>query len=218
MKNSGEVIANEPLTSNIQKLSLKLNKDAKTYQAGDFYFVSFKEKEKLTEAHPFSTASKPQKDQLDFIIHKVGDFTKNIDQYRVGTKVHLEGPYGLFDQEVKDSNGPIVLYALGTGIAPLLSLAQEYTNKKDIHLIWSTSSSENYFTNELTELENRGVHIDQRQHRYSNSDLKKIISNNELKQGDFFVVGSASIVIKVKQSLHKLGISKSRIHDEHLTM
>lgn len=81
MKNSGEVIVNEPLTSNIQKLSLKLNKDAKSYKAGDFYFISFREKGKSTEAHPFSVASKPQKDQLDFIIHKVGDFTKNIGHW-----------------------------------------------------------------------------------------------------------------------------------------
>lgn len=152
MKNSGEVVINQPLTHNIQKLSLKLNKDAKEYNAGDFYFLSFRAKGKSTEAHSFSVASKPKKDQLDFIIHKVGNFTKNIDQYEVGTPVHLEGPYGLFNQEAKNAQGPIVLYALGTGIAPLLSLAQEYTGKKDIHLIWSTSSKENYFTDKLKTL------------------------------------------------------------------
>lgn len=122
------------------------------YNAGDFYFLSFRAKGKSTEAHSFSVASKPKKDQLDFIIHKVGNFTKNIDQYEVGTPVHLEGPYGLFNQEAKNAQGPIVLYALGTGIAPLLSLAQEYTGKKDIHLIWSTSSKENYFTDKLKTL------------------------------------------------------------------
>ena len=218
MKNSGEVIVNEPLTSNIQKLSLKLNKNAKTYKAGDFYFISFREKGKSAEAHPFSVASKPQKDRLDFIIHKVGDFTKNIGQYEIGTQVHLEGPYGLFDQEVQEANGPVILYALGTGIAPLLSLAQEYTGKKDIHLIWSTSSQEEYFTDELKDLENKGLTVDKKQHRYSDSELKQIISKKELNDGNFFIVGSAPIVIKVKKTLHNLGINKNRIHDEHLTM
>lgn len=218
MKNSGEVIVNEPLTDNIQRLSLKLNKDAKSYKAGDFYFISFREKGKSAEAHPFSVASKPKKDQLDFIIHKVGDFTKNIGQYEIGTQVHLEGPYGLFDQEVRAANGPIILYALGTGIAPLLSLAEEYTGKKDIHLIWSTSSEENYFTEQIKELQEKGLTVDKKQHRYSDSELQRIISTNELQNGDFFIVGSAPIVIKIKQNLHRLGIAKSRIHDEHLTM
>lgn len=218
MKNSGEVIVNETLTDNIQKLSLKLNKTAKPYKAGDFYFISFRAKGKSTEAHPFSVASKPQKDRLDFIIHKVGDFTKKIDQYPVGTKVHLEGPYGLFDQEVQDSQGPIILYALGTGIAPLLSLAQEYVGKKDIHLIWSTSSNEDYFIDELKELQDKGLKVDKKQHRYSEADLRQVISNEEFSNGDFFIVGSASIVLKVKQTLHKMGVNKNRIHDEHLTM
>lgn len=136
----------------------------------------------------------------------------------IGTQVHLEGPYGLFDQEVKDSNGPIVLYALGTGIAPLLSLAQEYTGKKDIHLIWSTSSKEDYFTDELKELKNKGLVVNKKQHRYSETELKQIISDDEFKNGEFFIVGSAPIVIKVKQNLHKMGIDKNRLHDEHLTM
>ena len=139
MKNSGEVIVNESLTTNIQKLSLKLNKYA-----------------------------------------KVGDFTKNIDQYSVGTKVYLEGLYGLFDQEVKDASGPIILYTLGTGIAPLLSLAQEYTDQKKLHLIWSTNNQEDYFTEEMKTLQNKGLKVDKKQHRYSIDELKQIISNREL--------------------------------------
>lgn len=218
MKNSGEVIVNKPLTPNIQKLSFKLNKDAKQYKAGDFYFVSFRDKGKSTEEHPFSVASKPQADQIDFIIHKVGDFTKNIDQYQVGTKAHLEGPYGLFDGEAKAAEGPIVLYALGTGIAPLLSLAEEYVGQKKVHLIWSTSSEEDYFTDELKELQNKGLVVDKKQHRYSEPELQQIISEEELKNGNFFIVGSAPVVIKVKQTLHQMGISQNRIHDEHLTM
>lgn len=180
MKNSGEVIVNESLTTNIQKLSLKLNKYAKVYKAGDFYFLSFRQKGKSTEFHPFSVASKPKKDQLNFIVHKVGDFTKNIDQYSVGTKVYLEGLYGLFDQEVKDASGPIILYTLGTGIAPLLSLAQEYTDRKKLHLIWSTNNQEDYFTEEMKTLQNKGLKVDKKQHRYSIDELKQIISNREL--------------------------------------
>lgn len=63
-----------------------------------------------------------------------------------------------------------------------------------------------------------GLTVDRKQHRYSEAELKQIISDHEFKNGEFFVVGSASIVLKVKQTLNELGVNKNRIHDEHLTM
>ena len=45
MKNSGEVIVNESLTTNIQKLSLKLNKYAKVYKLEIFTFFHLDKRE-----------------------------------------------------------------------------------------------------------------------------------------------------------------------------
>ncbi|WP_242368232.1 hypothetical protein [Lactobacillus intestinalis] len=48
--------------------------------------------------------------------------------------------------------------------------------------------------------------------------MKQILSGSKIHRGNFFIVGSAPIVIRVKQTLHQLGIKKNHIHDEHLTM
>ncbi|WP_435371302.1 hypothetical protein [Lactobacillus intestinalis] len=44
------------------------------------------------------------------------------------------------------------------------------------------------------------------------------MSGSEMYKGNFFIVRSAPIVIRVKQTLHQLEIKKNHIHDEHLTM
>lgn len=72
MRNSGTVTENIPLTNNIQKITIKLNDKAPKYQAGDFYFVSFKQKGVSAEAHPFSVMSKPNSKQVSFMINQVG--------------------------------------------------------------------------------------------------------------------------------------------------
>lgn len=218
MNNGGIVAENLPLTSNVQKIKITLNQKAKQYHAGDFYFISFKSKKISGESHPFSVMSKPNKNDLTLMIHKVGDFTSQIEQIEPGTKVHLDGPYGLFNDEVKNENRPIILYALGTGIAPLISLAKEHAGKKQIHLIWSTASKENYLQNDINQLKNKNVVINEKQHRYKLAELQQILTDQEKKQGQFFIVGSAPVVIDIRRLLKSLGIKSDQLHDEHLTM
>lgn len=218
MKNGGEVIENIALTNQIRKITIALNQKAKAYHAGDFYFVSFRDKNFSSEAHPFSVLSKPNDKTLELMINQIGDFTKKVGQVKVGTKVHLDGPYGLFDGEVKESKQPIVLYALGTGIAPLLSLAEEYVGQKELHLIWSINSANNYLAGRLDDLEDDGVKVDTKQHRFTEEELKQILSDEEIKHANFFIVGSANVVLNVRNNLHLLGVKMSQLHDEHLTM
>lgn len=218
MKNGGVVSKNISRTPTIQELTIDLNEKAKEYHAGDFYFISFRSKEFSGEAHPFSVTSKPNKRQVSFLINRVGDYTKKIDQVEPGTKVHLDGPYGLFDHEISQSNLPIILYALGTGIAPLISLAEEYAGKKKIHLIWSTNSAQNYFDKRIEKLSQEDVKVNVKKHRFSDDEIEQILTFEEKQNGQFYIVGSASIVLKVRKKLEKLGIKKSHLHDEHLTM
>lgn len=124
----------------------------------------------------------------------------------------------MFNREVNESQQPIILYALGTGIVPLLSLAEEYAGRKPVHLIWSTNSQQNYLANRIKLLQTAGVKVDWQQHRFSNEKLSRLLSPAELSQGEYFIVGSAPVVLKVRKKLHHLGIAKSRLHDEHLTM
>lgn len=212
----GKVVENIALTDNIQKLTIKLNSKAPKYKAGDFYFLSFKTIS--SEKHPFSVMSKPNNEKAEFIIQEVGDFTKKVPKIPVKSLVQMEGPFGLFDKEVKQAAGPIILYGLGTGIAPLLSLAQEYSNRKDLHIIWSINNETNYVKTILESLKKDGVKIDMQKYRFSNEQLKQILTDKEINEGSYFIVGSNTIVPKVCKNLKSIGIKKSHLFDEHLTM
>lgn len=177
---------NVSLGSSMQELTLQFADESKSYQAGDFYFLSFKNVKGISrEPHPFSVSSAPrnQAHEVSFMIHRLGDFTRKITDVPVGTEVKLEGPFGLFNDEVKASESPIILYGLGSGVAPLISLAKQYEGHKQMHLIWSGQQVTNpYYQEVLTELRKNGVKVDAQVHRFVPKDLRQVISNKELKK------------------------------------
>lgn len=220
----GELIRNNKLSPTTQELKIKVSKDHR-YLAGDFYFISFNSAVISKEKHPFSVISSPSQDGniLSFIIRSVGDFTENIPKIPLGTKITLEGPYGHFDKivEASEENVPLVLYGLGTGIAPLKSMMLEYSTRREVHLIWSVKdASEHYFDTEFKQLSQEYPNIiyHSRVHRFSYQELSQILSAKEIEKGLYFVVGSARALLKVENTLKKLGVPERHIHDERLTM
>ncbi|WP_229400563.1 ferredoxin reductase domain-containing protein [Limosilactobacillus reuteri] len=123
----------------MQELTLQFKDESKNYQAGDFYFLSFRNVKGISkEPHPFSVSSAPlnKPHEVSFMIHRLGDFTQKIANIPIGTEVKLEGPFGMFNDEVKADKSPVILYGLGSGVAPLISLALQYAGNKQLHLIW----------------------------------------------------------------------------------
>lgn len=213
---------NVSLGPSMQELTLQFKDDQKNYQAGDFYFLAFKNVKGISkEPHPFSVSSAPRNNphEVSFMIHRLGDFTRRIAKVPVGAKVKLEGPFGLFNREVKNSEDLLILYGLGSGVAPLISLAQQYAGAKQLHLVWSGPQVNNpYYQQILTDLREKGVKVDVQVHRFTPKDLIRVISSNELKQGKVIIVGSASRILYVRRKLRKLGFSKDRLMDERMTM
>lgn len=220
----GELIASTSLSPTVQELQIKVPKDHH-YQAGDFYFMRFKDRRISSERHPFSVASAPSKDGniLTFIIQGLGDFTKKVPNLPLGTRVELEGPFGRFGPIIEESflKQPIILYGLGSGIAPLKSIADEYSGQRSVHIIWSgKNEQEMYYQEHFESLakENHLTSYHGKAHRFTKEELGEILSAKEMRQGLFFIVGGVQTLLKVEKTLITLGISKNRIHDERLTM
>lgn len=218
---AGVVVKNVALADDLQAVTVRLTHQ-QTYQAGSFYFVSFLGKGDVPhETHPFSVSSVPQQSptELTFTIQRRGDDTRKVNQIPVGTAVKLEGPFGCFDREIRQTTGPVILYGLGTGAAPLLSLAGQYAGQKKIHLIWSGQQVDNhYYRHQLQQLTARGVKIDTQLNRFAISKLKKIISIQEVATGRVIVVGSADKVLAVEKTLRQLGFKCRQLSDERVTL
>lgn len=73
-KTNGTVIANKQLAPNTQQLVIKLDKNDPAYQAGDFYFVSFRGSKSIgREKHPF-----PLRPPLKITLMKLPLRSKNL--------------------------------------------------------------------------------------------------------------------------------------------
>lgn len=224
-KTNGTVIANKQLAPNTQQLVIKLDKNDPAYQAGDFYFVSFRGSKSIgREKHPFSVTSAPKNDphEIAFTIQKLGDFTKKIPSVQIGTRVYLEGPYGQFDRIIRKlpKDQPLVFYGLGSGLAPLLSLAEQYGNQRQIKILWSSSKKNGlYFEKALEKLKkNPNITVIAKEGRFTEESIKKELSPKEIDQGLYFIVGPAHVILNVEKMLRKLNVKSPHIIDERLTM
>lgn len=218
--NRGTVVSNQPFGDQLQEMEVKLP-SASTYHAGDFYFLSFHGAGISSESHPFSVASAPRSDEqtVTFLIQRLGNYTRKLSSIKAGTAVKLEGPFGKFDSLLQTKDGPIILYGLGSGVAPLFSLAAQYAGQKDIHLLWTGPEvGERRLQQRVIKLQKQGVKVNSQLHRYSEDDLAKLLSATEIKNGQVVIVGSASLVLTVERHLRHLGFSRHQLHDERLTM
>ncbi|TCD53614.1 iron reductase [Alloscardovia theropitheci] len=223
-RSTGMLVENKALSDNVRSVSIKFDNE-QNYRPGDFYFIRFSAKGVSSEVHPFSVASSPLDDKhtIRFIIQSVGDYTADIKNVPIGTKVFVEGPFGRFDAIANEnSQAPLVLYGLGSGVSPLYSMALAYAKTgRQVHLIWSAKNeNEMYLDSEFTRLADSNSHVryDGKAHRFTQEDLHSVISQQEMDSAQFFIVGSAPVVIRVRSQLNAMGIPQARLYDERLTM
>lgn len=195
------------------------------YQAGQFGFFRF-----ITgalnlrgEEHPFSFSSSPKEDRLGITVQSDGDYTSIMHQKcKVGDKVVMDGPYGVFSIEKATSNTKhVVGIAGGIGISPFIGWLEEAKRNSTISftLLWMRSEMEDSLAKKILEynkLENVEIQIFSRQ-RLRPIDietLKQFIDTHS----HVYVCASSSLVKKMSTELKCIGISHKNIHSELFSM
>ncbi len=111
-----------PDTNGVWSVYIKgQNLNTYSYQAGQFVIARFLVKPFFWQAHPFTMSTEPNGEYLRLTIKALGDFTSTLKQLQVGTKVYLEGPYGIFTAQ-KAKKDKVLLLAGGIGITPIRAL------------------------------------------------------------------------------------------------
>jgi predicted ferric reductase len=106
------------------------------YEAGQYANVHFLHAG-FWFSHPFSFSTAPDGKTIRFSIKQLGDFTKKLPALPIGTKVILDGPYGVFTARhaVKEK---IALIAGGIGITPLRGLLEQWAKEgRDAILLYA---------------------------------------------------------------------------------
>jgi predicted ferric reductase len=186
---------------------------------GQFFSWRFLRKDLWFQSHPYSLSASPTDDSLRITVKALGDSSTALGDIAIGTRVFIEGPYGVFKADSARRGRQIVLIGGGVGITPLRAIMEEFPNSTKIDVLYRASSdSELVLRKELDEIAEKvgaKVHylIGSRSvHTMSYEYLKKLIPN--FQDAEVFICGPEGLVLAVKAASKKAGIPKNRFHDE----
>ena len=93
---------------------------------GQFFIWRFLAPGQWWQAHPYSLSAAPRGDRLRITVRALGDGSAELARVLPGTRVALEGPYGIFS-EVSRTRRRLTLVAAGIGVTPIRSLLESAT-------------------------------------------------------------------------------------------
>lgn len=196
--------------------------------AGQFMILRFLKKGYWSQAHPFSMSILPDGKQLRVTIKNVGDFTAKVQEISMGTKVFIDGPYGVFT-DLFGVSEKVLMIAGGIGITPIRSLMERLLQKgKEVTLLYSTrTEADIVFRREMDEVAakygGKVVYVvsDEpgftgEKGRLDQEKIKALVPDVDARE--VFLCGPPPMMEAVIGSLKSLGVSLSKIHFEKFSM
>ena len=201
-----------------------LNKFSGT--AGQFFMLRVLTKELGWQSHPFSISAVPTNDKIRFTIGARGDATRLVQKLSPGSRVILEGPFGVFT-EARRTRIKTVLIGAGIGVVPIRALAEGlHANPGDVTIIYRTRDpADSPLLEELKEISARRGHD---LHLVTGSRPKSgnwLVANGLDEEGlqqlvpniqgaDVYVCGPVALTHQVERTLQNLQLPKVQIHTE----
>ncbi len=174
--------------------------------------------------HPFSVSAAPTHDTLRITVRVLGDGTAQLARVRPGTRVAIEGPYGLFSDAARTKES-VALIGAGVGIAPIRAILEDtgIVPGKATVILRASRPEELYLVDEIAKLcHARGARlITLVGHRAAgrwvpatNPDLRldQLVPN--LTDSDVFVCGPSGFTTAVVDEARALSVPASQLHDE----
>jgi predicted ferric reductase len=197
-------------------------------RAGQYFRWRFLTRDGWWRTHPFSLSAPLNNRFLRLTVKGVGDDSRGLQGLHAGTRVAVEGPYGLFTAK-RQRRSKVLLVAGGIGITPLRALIEEIPPKKDaITLIYRARSWEDVvFRDELEKLirDRRGsIHylighrgtLELPDDPLSEQTLRRLVP--DVASRDVFVCGPASMMERMQGILRASGVPDQQIHFERFAL
>lgn len=204
VKETGDVCSIYIIGKNLDKFKVK---------AGQFMIMRFLDRERWWQAHPFSLSCAPNGKYIRITFKKSGDYTLRLDLVKLGTKILIDGPHGVFTHK----NLNKVLYiAGGIGITPIRSLI-EVGNYKDAVLIFGNRTEQLPLGQELSKLNPGKFRMHVLVGKYLDAQVLGDMAP-DFRDREIYLCGPSSMMDSVRKVLSDLGVSASRIHFERFAL
>ncbi|MGG5173149.1 ferredoxin reductase family protein [Pseudarthrobacter sp. J1738] len=123
---------------------------------GRFFIWRFLTPGMFLQAHPYSLSAEPAANHLRITVRNLGAGSARLASLKPGTKVAVEGPYGMFGTAARTQER-VVLIGAGIGITPLRALLEStpFPRGGATVLLRATDQSGLYLSDEILELARR---------------------------------------------------------------
>ena len=200
-------------------VTVKIKADNFSFKAGQFVTLTLKiDGNEVKRAYSIAT-SPSDKGYFEITSKKYGVFSTYLDEKaKVGEKIKVNGPHGLFTYEERCNK--IIAIAAGSGIAPIRGIVrQAIEEKKEIELLYSVKTDKDIiYEKELELLKNN-----------KNFKSKVVLTGNGGKRIDlnflkenlkfddkslFYICGPPAFVKAMVEDLKELKIKEDKIKTE----
>jgi predicted ferric reductase len=196
--------------------------DRLAVRSGQYFIWRFLTRDGWWRGHPFSISSAPNGRWLRITIKELGDWSTALRRIPVGTRVFVEGPYGVLTG-ARRTKRKVLMVAGGIGITPLRALLEALpADAGELVLVYRVSDGrEIVFRGELESLARlRGarVHYLVGGRRPAGSDpldesaLERLVP--DLRERDVYVCGPDPMMGRVTSTLRRLGLPTEQLHQE----
>jgi predicted ferric reductase len=185
---------------------------------GQFFQWRFMARGLWWHSHPYSLSAMPRPPFIRMTIKQLGMQSLAATRLKPGTRVFVEGPYGVFTRHAQRSD-KVVLIGAGVGISPIRALLEDLPTTTKVTVVLRASTVEDLVHRaEVTQLVNeRGGKLHEvvgsrKKVRLDGQLLRKLVGN--LNNTDVYVCGPAGFSEGVTENLLRLGARRERIHQE----
>lgn len=197
-------------------------------RGGQFLNWRFLDATHWWRAHPFSLSAAPTGDELRFTARQVGDGTRLLGDLRPGTRVLVEGPYGVLTAQARATDR-LLLVGAGLGVAPLRALLEELPVQTDVVVLYRVSDpAAAVLQDELQELAELRTHTRVELvtgPRGRPDDPDRPLGSRSLQQlcpdvhsREVFLCGPSGLVAPLRRDLIRIGVRPFLIHTESFEM
>ena len=196
-------------------------------RAGQWFGIRVLNAKGWWRSNPYSLSAGPDGIHLRFTVEALGDRSKELQRIKPGTRVFLEGPYGILTGAVR-TREKVLLIAGGIGITPLRALFEVLPVRRgDLALLYRAPSNASVvFKKELTRIaEVRGAKVDfvtgsRDQFAFNDDPLSPgglWAAYPDVRERDVYLCGSPRMMATVEKSLRDIGVPHSQIHLERFS-
>ncbi len=185
---------------------------------GQFFQWRFLTRGMWWQAHPYSLSALPTATHLRITVKALGDHSASLSRLRLGTRVAIEGPYGVMTRHARDTDH-VLLVGAGVGATPLRAMLDDLPSQVDVAVILRASNAhELVLRDEIAELVGRrGGRLHEIIGPRSLAPLDARALHRlvpDIARRDLYICGPQGFTRGLLRAARSLGMPKRRVHYE----